>query len=97
MYGVVPFVLLDGQVLPGNEFDFSEVRTGVHVFHKCHYMFVVSAQDPDCYSCRCAASEFACVLFNVTVGVFQPWYAEGRFSVQILFGSGFCTMLCVGV
>ena len=84
MYIVVPFVLFCGQVLPGNEFNFSEVRAGVHVFHKYHYLFVVSVRYPDCYACRCTASEFVCVLCNVVVSCVWPWCAEGRFIVQLL-------------
>ena len=61
-------MLLASQDLPGNEFNFSEVHAGVHVFHEYHYLFIVSARDPNRYSCRCAVSEFVCVFCNVVVG-----------------------------
>ena len=69
MYGVVPFVLLAGRVLPDNEFGFSEVRAGVHIFHKYNYLFIFSTLDPDRYACFCAPSEFACVLLLWRLGV----------------------------
>ena len=77
-------MMFAGRVLPGNDFDFIEVRAGVHIFHKYNYLFIVNSRDPDRYAYRCAASDFACVVFNVEVGGARPWWAEGRFSVHIL-------------
>ena len=68
MFDVVPFVLLAGQFVPGNEFIFSVVLAGIYVFHKYYYLFVVSEQDPDCYACRCAASKLKGVFCKVVVG-----------------------------